>query len=156
MYRMYLLFWPVFIWRMFLEKKNPQMKAGQNNKYDITKTSGLVVVWRYTAEEKNHQITWLEVKRDLVRLPIPEPAAEVMVIQLLFWLLLLWRWELLDMTEDSRPPLAPVICLADIELLLAWLWALELLVPVIITACPSCAMAVKNIRCQYFLVIYFS
>jgi hypothetical protein len=29
---------------MFLEKKNPQMKAGQNNKYDITKTSGLVVV----------------------------------------------------------------------------------------------------------------
>ena len=59
------------------------------------------------------------------------------------------------MTEDSRPPLAPVICLADIELLLAWLWALELLVPVIITACPSWAMAVENIFCHY-LVIYFS
>ena len=127
--------------------------------------------------KKNRQITWLEVKRDLVRLPIPEPAAEVMVMQLLFWLLLLWRCELLDMTEeDSRPPLAPVIwwwknslneeglevdiansrknsrctiflpviCLADIELLLAWLWALELLVPVIITACPSWAMAAEQ------------
>ena len=47
----------------------------------------------------------------------------------------------------------PVICLADIELLLAWLWALELLVPVIITACPSWAMAVENI-CSHYLVIY--
>ena len=54
------------------------------------------------------------------------------------------------MTEDSRPPLAPVICLADIELLLAWLWALELLVPVIITACPSWAMAVKNMYLSSF------
>ena len=49
----------------------------------------------------------------------------------------------------------PVICLADIELLLAWLWALELLVPVIITACPSWAMAVENICCHY-LVLYSS
>ena len=47
----------------------------------------------------------------------------------------------------------PVICLADIELLLAWLWALELLVPVIITAWPSWAMAVENI-CSHYLVIY--
>ena len=60
------------------------------------------------------------------------------------------------MTEDSRPPLAPVICLADIELLLAWLWALELLVPVIITACPSWAMAVENICQTLFSIIYFS
>ena len=58
------------------------------------------------------------------------------------------------MTEDSRPPLAPVICLADIELLLAWLWALELLVPVIITACPSWAMAVENICQTLFSIIY--
>ena len=115
-----------------------------------------------------------------------------MVMQLLFWLLLLWRCELLDMTEeDSRPPLAPVIwwwknslneeslevdiansrknsrctiflpviCLADIELLLAWLWALELLVPVIITACPSWAMAAeqKYLSSLFtYLVIYFS
>ena len=60
-----LLFWPAYIWRIFLEKKNAdgcfvfrwqcaeffssklmrQMKVGQNNKYDITKASGLVQVW---------------------------------------------------------------------------------------------------------------
>ena len=62
-----LLFWPAYIWRIFLEKKNGngcfvfrwqcaefffskiirQMKAGQNNKYDITKASGLVQVWSH-------------------------------------------------------------------------------------------------------------
>ena len=59
-----LLFWPAYIWRIFLEKKNAdgcfvfrwqcteflfskvirQMKTGQNNKYDITKASGLVQI----------------------------------------------------------------------------------------------------------------